>query len=75
MKPNALALYNRLRRDALVRNSDSPETLKNYAVKYFQVDLTPADASSIYKAIVTARDKARAIRQTSKEIEKVLVTV
>lgn len=60
MNKSNLALFNRIRRDSLIRSSDDVITLCDYVSRYYGIELNLNDASAIYKALQTSVAKQRA---------------
>lgn len=68
MKFNNLTTLNIVRRDALLRTSDSPEILADYLTRYHKLDLTPEQAQSTFKGLETIRAK-KAIKTAPELVE------
>lgn len=66
MKTNTITLFNTVRRDALLRTSDSPQTLTEYFSRYHQTALTQEQAAPVYKALETLRSKLAAKKLQTK---------
>lgn len=62
MNKNNLALFNRIRRDTLVRLSDNVDTMSDYISRYYNTVLPTNDANAIYKALQTSIGKSKSKR-------------
>ncbi len=59
MNKNHLALFNKLRRDALMRNAGDPETLSDYLTRYYGVKVAQIEASALFRALQTSMMKRK----------------